>query len=173
MYVTLKKSKFSKYFYRGLNGQKPLDTIIIETGGQKYQDGDSRQIMKAVYYWAPVCVCLFVYVSVFIPSFVYRKKWYYYVYYILLFKIEAPGSNFSLCIVVKRNSIVSDIENLNNPISGDFVYHRWDLNRWPAPLCRHFSRYATKGMYFVFDKYEYIFIFHHQNCIISFFISST
>uniref|UniRef100_K1QK79 VWFA and cache domain-containing protein 1 n=1 Tax=Magallana gigas TaxID=29159 RepID=K1QK79_MAGGI len=57
----------------------------------------------------------------------------------------APGSNLSLCIVMERNNTVSDIENFNQPISGDFVYHRWDLNRWPAPFCRHFSRYATQA----------------------------
>ncbi|XP_065940278.1 VWFA and cache domain-containing protein 1 [Magallana gigas] len=97
---------------KGSNGQKPLDTDILETRGQKYLDGDSKRTMKAVFYWAP---------------------------------IGAPGSNFSLCIVMERNNTVSDIENLNNPISGDFVYHRWDLNRWPAPFCRHFSRYATQA----------------------------
>uniref|UniRef100_A0A8W8N3R2 VWFA domain-containing protein n=1 Tax=Magallana gigas TaxID=29159 RepID=A0A8W8N3R2_MAGGI len=60
-------------------------------------------------------------------------------------KIVALGSNLSLCIVMERNNTVSDIENFNQPISGDFVYHRWDLNRWPAPFCRHFSRYATQA----------------------------
>lgn len=112
-------------------------------------------------------LCLSVYVYPFIS--VSKKKWYYYVYFILFFKIEAPGSNFSLCVVMEKNNIVRDIENLNQPISGDFVYHRWDLNRWPAP-CRHFSRYATRGMYFVFDRYEYIFIFHICNCNVSFLI---
>nr|XP_034308982.1 VWFA and cache domain-containing protein 1-like [Crassostrea gigas] len=97
---------------KGSNGQKPLDTMILETRGQKYLDGDSKRSMKADFSWAP---------------------------------IEASGSNFSLCIVMERNNTVSDIENLNKPVSGDFVYHRWDLNRWPAPFCRHFNRYATQA----------------------------
>lgn len=97
---------------KGSNGQKPIVTVVLETRGQKYLDGDSKRTIKAVFYWAP---------------------------------IVAPGSNLSLCIVMEKNNTVSDIENLNNPISGDFVYHRWDLNRWPAPFCRHFSRYATQA----------------------------
>lgn len=148
--VTSRKSKFSSYFYRGLNGQKYLDTIFLKTRGQKYLDGDYKRIMKAVFYWAPVFVCLFFYLSMFISSFVYRKNVLLRILYLFFIKIEAPGSNFSLCIVMERNNIVSDIENLDQAVSGDFVYHRWDLNRWPAPFCRHFSRYATQGLFIFF-----------------------
>lgn len=54
------------YLYRGSKGQKLLDTDILETRGQKYLDGDSKRTMKAVFYWAPVFVCLFVYAYFFI-----------------------------------------------------------------------------------------------------------
>lgn len=74
VYVTSRKSKFSSYFYRGLKGQKYLDTIFLKTRGQKYLDGDYKRIMKAVFYWAPIFVCLNVYLSMFISSFVYRKN---------------------------------------------------------------------------------------------------
>ncbi|XP_034314932.2 VWFA and cache domain-containing protein 1 isoform X1 [Magallana gigas] len=58
--------------------------------------------------------------------------------------IIAPGSNFSLCIVTEQNNIVRNIESIPQPSQGDFLYHRWDLNQWPAPFCRHFNRYATQ-----------------------------
>ncbi|XP_034328195.2 VWFA and cache domain-containing protein 1 isoform X2 [Magallana gigas] len=59
--------------------------------------------------------------------------------------IVAPGSNLSLCIVMKQNNTVSNKDGLTRPSDGDFLYHRWDLNQWPAPFCRHFSRYATEA----------------------------
>lgn len=59
--------------------------------------------------------------------------------------IVAPGSNLSLCIVMEQNSVVEKIDALLQPSDGDFLYHRWDLNQWPAPFCRHFSRYATQA----------------------------
>nr|XP_034337034.1 VWFA and cache domain-containing protein 1 [Crassostrea gigas]XP_034337496.1 VWFA and cache domain-containing protein 1 [Crassostrea gigas]XP_034337917.1 VWFA and cache domain-containing protein 1 [Crassostrea gigas] len=59
--------------------------------------------------------------------------------------IVAPGSNLSLCIVVEQNNTVADIDFTPQPSSGDFLYHRWDLNQWPAPFCRHFNRYATQA----------------------------
>eukprot|EP00105_Crassostrea_gigas_P035327 XP_019919475.1 PREDICTED: VWFA and cache domain-containing protein 1 [Crassostrea gigas] len=59
--------------------------------------------------------------------------------------IVAPGSNLSLCIVMKQNNTVSNKDVLTRPSDGDFLYHRWDLNQWPAPFCRHFSRYATEA----------------------------
>lgn len=144
------KSKIRIYLYRGSNGQKPLNTDILETRGQKYLDGDSKRTMKAVFFWAPVFVCLF---CLCFSLHLWIKKEIYISTYIIpyFFKIVAPGSNFSLCIVMEKDNIVSDIENLNHPISGDFVYHRWDLNRWPAPFCRHFSRYATQGLFIFFS----------------------
>lgn len=150
--LVILKNKIRVNLYRGSNGQKPLDTMILETRGQKYLDGDSKRSMKADFSWAPVCVCRFFgCLSMFICHIVYRKqKLYSNVYFTLYFKIEASGSNFSLCIVMERNNTVSDIENLNKPVSGDFVHHRWDLNRWPAPFCRHFNRYATQGLYIFF-----------------------
>lgn len=60
------KSKLRIYLYRGSKGQKPLDTDILETRGQKYLDGDSKRTMKAVFYWTAVFVCLFVYAYLFI-----------------------------------------------------------------------------------------------------------
>lgn len=62
-------------------------------------------------------------------------------------QIIAPGSNFSLCIVTEQNNIVRNIESIPQPSQGDFLYHRWDLNQWPAPFCRHFNRYATQGWF--------------------------
>lgn len=92
-----------------------------------------------------LCLCLSLHLSI-------KKEIYISTYIIPYFlKIVASGSNFSLCIVMEKDNTVSDIENLNNPISGDFVYHRWDLNRWPAPFCRHFSRYATQGLFIFFS----------------------
>nr|XP_019926041.2 VWFA and cache domain-containing protein 1 isoform X1 [Crassostrea gigas] len=59
--------------------------------------------------------------------------------------IVAPGSNLSLCIVMEQNSDLGKIDALLQPLDGDFLYHRWDLNQWPAPFCKHFSRYATQA----------------------------
>uniref|UniRef100_K1PRF9 VWFA and cache domain-containing protein 1 n=1 Tax=Magallana gigas TaxID=29159 RepID=K1PRF9_MAGGI len=60
-------------------------------------------------------------------------------------KIVAPGTNLSLCIVVKQNNTVVDIGFLPQPSSGDFLYHRWDLNQRPDTFCRQFNRYATQA----------------------------
>ncbi|XP_065942394.1 VWFA and cache domain-containing protein 1 isoform X1 [Magallana gigas] len=59
--------------------------------------------------------------------------------------IVAPGSNFSLCIVMEENNVVRNIDVPTQPSNDDFLYHRWDLNKWPGPFCRHFSRYANQG----------------------------
>lgn len=59
--------------------------------------------------------------------------------------IVAPGSNLSLCIVIKQNNTVYNRDVVTQPSDGDFLYHRWDLNQWPAPFCRHFSRFATQA----------------------------
>nr|XP_022331553.1 VWFA and cache domain-containing protein 1-like [Crassostrea virginica] len=96
----------------GLKGTRNLDTMITETRGQTYLDGDRRQSIKAVYYWTPIL---------------------------------APGSNLSVCLVMKINNSVSSITDQIQPSPGDFVYHRWDLDNWPAPFCRHFNRYATQA----------------------------
>lgn len=48
---------------------------------------------------------------------------------------------------MEQNSDLGKIDALLQPLDGDFLYHRWDLNQWPAPFCKHFSRYATQGVY--------------------------
>lgn len=75
------KNKIRIYLYRGSNGQKPLDTDILETRGQKYLDGDSKRTMKAVFYWAPVFVCLFVYAYLFICH--SKRNLYFYILYLI------------------------------------------------------------------------------------------
>lgn len=75
------KNKIRICLYRGSNGQKPLDTDILETRGQKYLDGDSKRTMKAVFYWAPVFVCLFVYAYLFICH--SKRNLYFYILYLI------------------------------------------------------------------------------------------
>ena len=65
----------------------------------------------------------------------------------IVWQIVAPGSNLSVCLVMKINNSVSSITDQIHPSPGDFVYHRWDLDNWPAPFCRHFNRYATQGLF--------------------------
>ncbi|XP_022331617.1 VWFA and cache domain-containing protein 1-like [Crassostrea virginica] len=59
--------------------------------------------------------------------------------------IVAPGSNLSVCLVMEVNNTESTITNLLHSSPGDFLYHRWDLDKWPVPFCRHFSRFATQA----------------------------
>jgi hypothetical protein len=69
-----------------------------------------------------------------------------YMYTIL--QIIAPGSNFSLCLVMEENNSITVLKDLPSDGTHDFVYHRWDLTNWPERSnCRHFNRFATKGMY--------------------------
>ncbi|XP_022300000.2 VWFA and cache domain-containing protein 1-like [Crassostrea virginica] len=59
--------------------------------------------------------------------------------------IVAPGSNLSVCLVMDENNSELSITNVLHSSPGDFVYHRWDLDKWPGPFCRHFNRYATQA----------------------------
>ncbi|XP_022331682.2 VWFA and cache domain-containing protein 1-like [Crassostrea virginica] len=59
--------------------------------------------------------------------------------------VMAPGSNFSMCLVMEFNNTEFSITDQPQPVHGDFLYHRWDLEHWPAPFCRHFNRYATQA----------------------------
>ena len=63
-------------------------------------------------------------------------------------QIVAPGSNLSVCLVMDENNSELSIINVLHSSPGDFVYHRWDLDKWPGPFCRHFNRYATQGLQF-------------------------
>lgn len=127
-----------------MDSQTSLKTTIIEARGEKLFEGDSKVYLDAVYYWTPVTNTThlfshtFTYLKCEKPVFVVNEALYY--------QIVAPGSNLSLCIVMKQNNTVSNKDGLTRPSDGDFLYHRWDLNQWPAPFCRHFSRYATEGL---------------------------
>ncbi|XP_048728643.2 VWFA and cache domain-containing protein 1-like [Ostrea edulis] len=60
--------------------------------------------------------------------------------------IVAPGSNFSLCLVMEKNNTITVLRDVPRHGAHDFVYHRWDLTTWPAlSNCRHFNRFATKA----------------------------
>nr|XP_022294872.1 VWFA and cache domain-containing protein 1-like isoform X2 [Crassostrea virginica] len=39
---------------KGFKGFKSLDITVVETRGQKYLDGDTHQIVKAIYHWTPI-----------------------------------------------------------------------------------------------------------------------
>lgn len=55
-YVVYFCSQNNQYstFNRGLEGNKTLQTTIIEARGEKYFEGDSQQSLNAVFYWTPV-----------------------------------------------------------------------------------------------------------------------
>lgn len=133
-----------QFIYRGLESQTSLKTSIIEARGEKIFEGDSKVYLDAGYYWNPVTNTT----HPFYNTFTYLKceKHFFVVNVALYYQIVAPGSNLSLCIVMKQNNTVSNKDVLTRPSDGDFLYHRWDLNQWPAPFCRHFSRYATEGL---------------------------
>ncbi|XP_061177706.1 VWFA and cache domain-containing protein 1-like [Saccostrea echinata] len=73
--------------------------------------------------------------------------------------INVRGSNLSLCVVMEWNGTIKTLKTLS-PKKGDFLYHRWDLTKWPTVACRHFNRYATKEkttIKFTGDAYESIY----------------
>lgn len=150
-----------QFIYRGLESKTSVKTTIIEARGEKLFEGDSKVYLDAVYYWNPVtntthlfshkftylkCEKHFFVVNVVLFLCDFMIKPLQYKHATLYYQIVAPGSNLSLCIVMKQNNTVSNKDVLTRPSDGDFLYHRWDLNQWPAPFCRHFSRYATEGL---------------------------
>ncbi|XP_062591913.1 VWFA and cache domain-containing protein 1-like [Saccostrea cucullata] len=70
--------------------------------------------------------------------------------------INVSGSNLSLCVVMEKNTTIKTLESLS-PKKGDFLYHRWDLIKWPTVGCIYHNRYATKdktSVKFTADAYE-------------------
>lgn len=44
------------------------------------------------------------------------------------------------------------------PNNTAFLYHRWDIAKWPGKKCKQFARYATTGKSF-FKEYNELFFF--------------